>query len=136
MPRDDHQGSADARAAESQRIPRIEETLRVEKRVEEVIVRVRKDVYEHTEQVSIPLHTERYEIERVPINQVVEQAPEPVRYEGDTMIIPILEEEVVITTRLRLKEELRITKVVNESLANEEVKLKKEEVTVERNDLK
>src|SRR5690242_19772459 len=40
-------------------------------------------------------------VERVPVEQPVEVAPEP-RWEGDTLIVPVLAEEVVVTRRLIL----------------------------------
>jgi hypothetical protein len=45
----------------------------------------------------------------VPINRVVD-APVPVAHVGNTMIISLLEEVLVVEKRLMLKEELHITK--------------------------
>jgi stress response protein YsnF len=50
------------------------------------------------------------------------------------MIVPILEEVVVVQKRLRLVEELRITKRQEHTQVSQPVILRKEEVTVERRD--
>ncbi len=47
------------------------------------------------------------EIERVPIGREVE-APPPVRREGDVVVIPVLEERLVLVRRLVLTEEIRL----------------------------
>ena len=73
-------------------------------------------------------------IERVPVKRVVE-GPIPVRYEGDTMIISLLEEVLVVETRLLLKEEVHITTRRTERHAPERVTRRHEDVTVERVDV-
>jgi uncharacterized protein (TIGR02271 family) len=69
-------------------------------------------------------------IERVPINRVVE-APIAARSEEDTLIIPLLEEVLVVEKRLLLKEEVRITKRQVETHMPQRVTLRREEATVE-----
>jgi stress response protein YsnF len=84
--------------------------------------------------VETPVVVEKLDIERIPINQYVDSAPPAVRYEGDVMIVPILEEVVVVEKRLRLVEELRITKRQEHTQVSQPVVLRKEEVTVDRRD--
>jgi len=116
-------------------IPVIEEQLQVGKRVVETgSVRVSKTVHEEEVNVETPVVVEKLDIERIPINQYVESAPPAVRYEGDVMIVPILEEVVVVQKRLRLVEELRITKRQEHTQVSQPVILRREEVTVERRD--
>jgi hypothetical protein len=57
--------------------------------------------------VDEPLFFEDVEIERVTVNRIVDQ-PVQTRQEGDTMIVPVLEEVVTIQKRLLLKEEVHI----------------------------
>jgi len=115
-------------------IPIIEEELDVRKRkVETGKVRITKIVREREELVDEPLLKEDVEVERVAINRMVD-APVPVRYEGDTMIVPVLEEMLVVEKRLVLKEELRITKRQSEFHLPQQVTLRSEEITVERAD--
>ncbi|HEX2185094.1 MAG TPA: DUF2382 domain-containing protein, partial [Chloroflexota bacterium] len=76
---------------------------------------------------------EEVTIERVPVNRVVE-GPIPVRYEGDTMIVSVLEEVLVVETRLLLTAELRITRRRTETHQPVPVTGRREDVTVERVD--
>lgn len=89
-------------------IPVMQETLEVEKRqVETGGVRITKIVREHEEIIDEPLLRETVDVQRVAINQFIE-APVAVRFENDTMIMPVLEEVLVVEKRLLLKEELHI----------------------------
>lgn len=113
-------------------IPVIQEEITVEKQViEKGKVRISKRISEHQELVDVPLLQEEVAVERVPINLFVEQRP-PVRHEGDTMIIPVVEERVVIQKKLFLVEELRVKKQIIESHQPQTVNLLKEEVEVTR----
>ncbi len=90
-------------------IPLLAEQLKISR--EKVLtggVRVHKTVAERTETVDEPTLREDIEIERVPINQFIDMPPE-IRYEGDTMIVPLLEEVLVIEKKLVLREEIRVT---------------------------
>jgi uncharacterized protein (TIGR02271 family) len=133
-------GDADAtivtsnRAREEERVvmPVIAETLEVQKRkVQTGGVRVRKIVHEREEVVDEPLVREEVQVKRVPINRVVD-APVPVRHVGNTMIISLLEEVLVVEKRLMLKEELHITKGEIETYKPQRVTLRTEEAVVER----
>jgi uncharacterized protein (TIGR02271 family) len=116
-------------------LPVIVEALDVRKRtVETGRVRIHKTVHAREVLVDEPLLREEVAIERVPINRVVE-GPIPVRYEGDTMIISLLEEVLVVDTRLLLKEEVHITTRRTETHTPERVTLRHEDVTIERVDL-
>src|SRR5271168_1056898 len=52
----------------------------------------------------------RVEVERVPIGRTIEVVPS-ISQEGDTTIIPVVEEIVVVERRLVLKEAVRIPRV-------------------------
>ena len=94
-------------------------------------VRIRKIVHEHEEVVDPPLLREEVVIERVPINRIVD-GPISARSEEDVLIIPVMEEVLVIEKRLLLKEEIRITTRREETHAPQRVTLRREEATVER----
>lgn len=94
-------------------------------------VRVHMAVHEREEVVDEPLRREEVRIERVPINQVVDQPPAP-RQDGATMIIPVLEEVLVVEKRLMLKEEVRITRRQFEAHEPQKVILRSEEPQIER----
>lgn len=124
--------AADFTAEPAIRIPVIEEQVQISKKIVETgKIRISKRVYEEEVTVDVPVTRETHTVERVPVNQYVETAPE-IRQEGDTMIIPVMREEVVVSTRLILVEELRLTKRRKETPATRQVTLRKEEVTVER----
>jgi stress response protein YsnF len=73
---------------------------------------------------------EHVEVNRVVVNQIVDEIP-PIRYEGDTMIVPILEEIVVIDVRLIVREEVHIVRHREELHEPQRVVLRREEVQIE-----
>lgn len=100
--------------------PRISDTVRVSR------------VTRHYEAaVSKLLACERVVVERVPIGAFVASMPE-VREEGDTIIIPIVEETPVIERRLMLTEELHVKRVRSEKEYRENVMLRKQEALITR----
>lgn len=115
-------------------IPLYEEVLSVGKRaVETGRVRVTTEVRERQETVEQDLDTETVEILRVPVGRPVEAAPET-RREGDVLIVPVLEEELVVTKRLVLKEELHIRKRTTRRTERVAATLRSEEASVVRED--
>ncbi len=54
-----------------------------------------------------PLFREDCEVERVQVKRMLDQ-PAEIRQEGDTLIIPLMEEVLVVEKRLMLREELHI----------------------------
>ena len=115
-------------------LPVIVEALDVQtRRVETGRVRLHKTVQTREVLVDEPLLREEVAVERVPVNRVVE-GPIPVRYEGDTMIVSVLEEVLVVETRLLLTEEIRITRRQTETHRPVPVTVRREDVTVERVD--
>ncbi|MCP2044147.1 YsnF/AvaK domain-containing protein [Pontibacter sp. HSC-36F09] len=114
-------------------IPVIEEQVRVDKEVRETgSVHIAKEVYSENVDLDLPIIHEEAEIERVEINQYVDVAPPPVRYEGDKMIIPVLKEVLVVEKRLLVVEEIHVTKRRTEEHNTEHVELLREEIRVER----
>jgi uncharacterized protein (TIGR02271 family) len=113
-------------------VPVVEEELIVgRQRVTTGVVRVHKEVREVQQTVDEPTYREEAQIERIAINQFVDHAPEP-RTEGDVLIIPVLEEVLVVEKRLRLKEELRVSMVRTAIQQPQTVTLRREEIHVER----
>jgi uncharacterized protein (TIGR02271 family) len=116
-------------------IPVIQEEVEVDRRpVERGRVRITKNVHTEEETIDAPLRQERVQVERIPIEEVVE-TPVATRYEGDTLVIPVMEEVLVIEKKLFLKEEVRITKYVGEVQHQETVTLNREEVSVQRTEV-
>ncbi len=98
-------------------------------------VRVRKAVSEQAHEVNETLVHEEVEVRHVPVGRIVslDQAPAS-RYEGDTLIVPVTEEILVVERCLRIREELHITKLKREERHTETVWLKSEEVSIEHFD--
>jgi uncharacterized protein (TIGR02271 family) len=94
-------------------------------------VRVRRVTREHPETVELPLTKETFEVERVAIGREIDAAPSP-RQEGDTLVIPVVEEVIVTQRRLVLKEELRLRRVRTTEQHRETVVLRRQEAVVER----
>ena len=123
----------DRNASKKMTIPVIEEQVQIDKKVvESGSVRITKVVSEQEVPVDIPLIQEEHDIQRIPINQYVETLPPPIRYEGDTMIIPVVREVLVVEKRLLLVEELHVTKSQVQKQETQYITLRKEEVIVER----
>lgn len=113
-------------------IPVIEEQLIVDKYVvERGKVRISKRISEHEEIVDEPLFHEEVRVERVPVNRVIETAP-AVRNEGDTLVIPVVEERIFVEKRLVLVEELRVKKELVETHQPQKITLRKEQVEINR----
>ena len=113
-------------------VPVVQEELQVgRQKTETGRVRITKSVQERDVLVQQASMHEEIEVERVSVNRFIAE-PASIRYEGDTMIIPVMEEVPVIETRLRLKEELRVTKRQITTPRSELVRLRTEEVHVER----
>ena len=115
-------------------LPVIEELLHVEKReVPGAGYRLRKRVDTRVATIDEPLRNYKVEIERIPVNAPLgsDDIPEP-RYEGDTLVIPVIEEVVVTEKRLVLTEEIRVTRVHGTHRAPQNVELRKEHIDIER----
>lgn len=98
-------------------------------------VRIRKTVSEHTRQLDQALLRESVEVKRVPVDRVVALADAPcTRQEGDTLIVPVLEEVLVVEKRVRIKEELHIIRSTHQQAWTGSVNLRAEQVAVERFD--
>jgi uncharacterized protein (TIGR02271 family) len=122
---------------EDLRIPVVEEQLTVGTRAVETGrgVRIHKTISEQPVVIDERLVRDEMAIERVPVDQIVALEDKPVtRYEGDTLVVPVFEEVLVVERRLRIKEELRITRIRHEERYQDTVSLKAERVEVERFD--
>lgn len=98
-------------------------------------VRVRKTVDEHEQRIEETLMHDHIDVRHVPVDKIVALSEAPAsRYEGDTLIVPILEEILVVEKRLRIKEEIHITRSKRPQRFSETVPLKSETVSVERFD--
>lgn len=72
---------------------------RIETRIEEVPARL-----------EVEAIAEEVNVEHIPVGEVVSERAEPYQ-DGDTLIVPVYEEQLVVTKRLVLRENLRIRRV-------------------------
>jgi uncharacterized protein (TIGR02271 family) len=113
-------------------IPVLAEELEVERhKLTTGVVRVQKLVREHEQTVEEPVRRDELHVERVAIGRIVDQLPKA-RTEGETLVIPVLEEVLVVEKRVMLKEEVRVTMRRSEEPSRQQVTLRAEEVIVER----
>ncbi len=130
----DTESEAAAPMQQEQIIPVLAEELVVEKKpVPTGGVRVNRRVVEHDETVELPLRKEHLDVRRVMVDREVDGLL-PVRREGETTIIPIVEEVLVVEKRYRLKEEIHVTRTVRQELHTERVTLQRQEANVEQFD--
>lgn len=122
---------AEVTAAGEITLPVCEETLDVHRRTDEEVVRVRKAVHTREARLRQELVHEDVELERVRVDREVTEAP-AVREEGDVLVVPLLEEQIVWRKRLVLREEVRIRKRRQARTAEVRAPLRREEVRVER----
>lgn len=124
----------DVQAGEGMVIPVIREEVKVTRRaVERGGVRVHKRIEEREEVVEQPTYREEVTVERVALGQPIDQAIGS-RQEGDTLIIPVLEEMLVVEKRLVLKEEIRITKRRFDETEQARILLREERIEIENID--
>jgi uncharacterized protein (TIGR02271 family) len=90
-----------------------------------------KTVEERLETVHIPLQTQTVEVVRIPKDELVTEAL-GVRQEGDTLILPIYEEVVVVEKRLRLVEEVHVVTTRAQREEVQEVLLRQEKASLEK----
>jgi uncharacterized protein (TIGR02271 family) len=93
-------------------------------------VRIHKTVEGHPDIVTESVERDELEIERVPLDRLIDEPAQP-RQEGEWLIVPVMEEVLVVTKQLVLTEEVRIrTKRVTEEQEVYEI-LRRERVTIE-----
>jgi uncharacterized protein (TIGR02271 family) len=113
-------------------IPLLAEEVAVSKQVVETgRVQVARVTHEREQLIDELLARETVEIIRVPVGQPVDAMP-AIRDEGDTIVIPLVEEVLVVERRLFLKEEVRIRRVRSTERHQESVTLRHQEAVVTR----
>ncbi len=113
-------------------IPVLEERVVIGTRSAEtdrVLIRTRTET--RNEPIERLLRTGQVDVERVPVGREVETAPE-MREEDGILIVPVIEEELVLRTRLILKEEIRIRRTEATRPVRREVRLRRQVVSIER----
>lgn len=113
-------------------LPLLAEEVEVSKQVVETgRVQVTRVTHQHEQLIDELLAVETAEIERTPIGRQVDVMP-AIREEGDAIVVPIVEEVLVVERRLFLKEEVRIRRVRSTERHQETVTLRHHEAVVTR----
>jgi uncharacterized protein (TIGR02271 family) len=116
-------------------VRRSEEELLVGRREREAgAMRIRKRVRTETEHLEVPKKRVEVTVERVPVEE--DQSGEPgitatPQIEEEEIVVPVVEEEIVVEKRPVVKEEIRIRKRVVEDVEIVEEDVRKEEVEID-----
>jgi len=101
------------------------------RQVETGRLQIRRTTRERIAEVDEELHRLDAEIERRPVGTFVDARPE-VRETEDEIVIPVVEEVVVVERRLMLREEICIRKVRRSERHREQVRLRVQEADILR----
>lgn len=121
--------------ADEHHIPLVEERARVSKRRRATgRVTIKLQTTEESGVLEEAITRESAEIVRTPMDRIVKRAPS-IRVEDGVVIVPVIEEELVVRKRLRLKEELRVKLISEVEPVQIPVVLRRNQATVSRSAL-
>lgn len=113
-------------------IPVVEETAWVTTRkVVTGRVRIETRTEEITQSLATDLLSSEVEVIRVPVGRTVEAVPD-VSENGDLTIIPVVEERLVVTRELYLREEIHIRRVERRETIDVPVTTRRQTARIER----
>ena len=117
------------------RVRRSEEEIRVETRQREAgEIRVRKRVHTERESLTVPKKRVEVTVERVPVEGTASEGDETAsapQIGDEEIVVPVVEEEIVVEKRPVVKEEIRIRKDVVEDVEVVEEDVRREEVEID-----
>lgn len=114
------------------RIPVVEERATIEKQVIPTArVRITSRVEHHLEMLRDELVAQTVDVERVAVNREVDTPPD-IRSEGDVLIIPVIEQRLVVEKRWVITEELHVRRREHSETVEIPVELRSTHVSVER----
>jgi uncharacterized protein (TIGR02271 family) len=117
------------------RVRRSEEEIRVETREREAgAIRVRKRVHTERESLTVPKKRVEVTVERVPVEGTASEGDETAsapQIGDEEIVVPVVEEEIVVEKRPVVKEEIRIRKDVVEEVEVVEEDVRREEVEID-----
>ncbi|MGN7867931.1 YsnF/AvaK domain-containing protein [Paracoccus sp. 22332] len=113
-------------------LPLVEERVALTKRTIPT-GRVRVETRTETVQQHLPaqLSSEEVEVVRVPVNSRVDAMP-PTTTEGDLTIIPVVEERLVVTRELYLREEVHVRRIRRQETVEIPVETRRQTVHIDR----
>ncbi|HEX5912742.1 MAG TPA: DUF2382 domain-containing protein, partial [Rubrobacter sp.] len=117
------------------RVRRSEDEIRVETREREAgEIRVRKRVHTERERFTVPKKRVEVSVDRVPVEGDVpagDEAATAPQIGEEEIVVPVVEEEIVVEKRPVVKEEIRIRKEVVEDVEVVEEDVRREEVEID-----
>lgn len=115
-----------------QTIPIIEEEVQLHRRtVDAATVRLDVRIAQELARVEELLLREEVEITRTPVRRDVD-APEQPRWEGEVLVVPVMEEVLVVRKQLRVTEEVRVARRQSHAPVEQTVPLAKQSLHVAR----
>ena len=113
-------------------VPVVEEEIKVGKRVvESGRVKIIKRIEQRDQLIDEPLLSDQVEVKRVPINRRIDRVLSA-RQVGNTLIIPVMEEVLVVTKQLVLKEELHVRRKQTQTRRPQRITLRAERAEIKR----
>jgi stress response protein YsnF len=113
-------------------IPIVEEEASVHtRRREGESVRLRKTAAAHEETLRVPVTSEHVDVQRVAVNAPVDGPVEPWR-DGETLVIPVMEQVPVVRMQWVVREEIRVTRSIRRTEHQKKIWLEREQITVDR----
>lgn len=96
-------------------------------------VLIQKSVEHVPVQEDVELAMDVVEVERIPSGEEFDEPPEN-RQEGDTLIIPVVEEVLILTRRYKVVEEVRVTRHREVRTESVQTELRREVITFHEED--
>jgi uncharacterized protein (TIGR02271 family) len=93
-------------------------------------VEIRTEVEEVPGHIDVDAVSEEVSIEHVPVGRVVSEREAPWK-DGEVLVVPIYEEQLVVTKRLVLREELRVRRMATTEHRHFEDTLRRDRLIVE-----
>lgn len=108
----------------------INEFLTVKKKIVETgRIHITKKIELREESFNVPVMQEHVNVERITINQYVNEAPQ-IRQVGKTMVIPVLKEVWVVRKEILLVEEIHVTRTHTQEIISGTETLREELVSI------
>lgn len=132
-PRAEYQDQYPSWSDQQVNVPLMEEELEAQKTSRQAgEVKIHKIVHTELRHFNIPVTREEIRIERVPVNQTGEvSGTTSDAFQEKTITVPLMEEEVSVSKRPVVREEVRISKDQTTEQRSVEGEVRKEEVQIE-----
>lgn len=113
-------------------LPLVEENLVTQRRtVETGTVRVRTVLQQREEVARAEIYRQAVSVEHIAVNREIDEVPVPWE-DGDVLVIPVVEEILVVEKRLILREEVRVRRRREVDQIEQPISLRSMEALVER----